>query len=93
MLSVFASQPLEPEAQLEQAALRQAMRACLSELDPREARILGAYFGLDDQDPKTLEQIGGMLGLTRERVRQLRDRALAKLRARWGNRLLELSAG
>jgi len=89
--SIFATEPLEPEAQLERAALVQTMQACLDELDEREARIISAYFGLRDQEPMTLEQIGGMLGLTRERVRQVRDRALAKIRARWGMRLLELS--
>jgi RNA polymerase primary sigma factor len=93
LLSVFAMQDQPLEAALEQTALEQAMNSCLGELDDREARILCAYFGLHDQAPMTLEQIGCLLGLTRERVRQLRDRALSRIRARWGTRLLELSAG
>ncbi len=52
----------------------------LATLLPRDARVLRLYFGLDDGQEHTLEQIGQMLGVTRERVRQLRDRALARLR-------------
>lgn len=52
----------------------------LATLPPRDARVLRLYFGLDDGQEHTLEQIGQMLGVTRERVRQLRDRALARLR-------------
>ena len=60
-------------------------------LDRREDLIIRAYFGLDDQATLTLEQIGTRLGLTRERVRQLRDRALSKMRDCCGDRLAELS--
>ena len=60
-------------------------------LDQREDLIIRAYFGLDDQATLTLEQIGVRLSLTRERVRQLRDRALNKMRSRYGDRLIELS--
>ena len=60
-------------------------------LDQREDLIIRAYFGLDDQATLTLEQIGVRLSLTRERVRQLRDRALKKMRSRYGDRLIELS--
>jgi RNA polymerase primary sigma factor len=42
--------------------------------------VLRLYFGLDGDREHTLEEIGGMLGVTRERVRQLRDRALKRLR-------------
>jgi RNA polymerase primary sigma factor len=42
--------------------------------------VLRLYFGLDGGREHTLEEIGGMLGVTRERVRQLRDRALKRLR-------------
>ncbi|HET9065150.1 MAG TPA: RNA polymerase sigma factor RpoD/SigA [Gemmatimonadales bacterium] len=52
----------------------------LATLPPRDARVLRLYFGLDDGQEHTLEQIGQMLGVTRERVRQVRDRALARLR-------------
>ena len=49
-------------------------------LDKRELRIIRLYFGLDGTEALTLEEIGGMMGLTRERVRQLKERALGKLR-------------
>ena len=49
-------------------------------LPPRDAKVLRLYFGLDGGREHTLEEIGGMLGVTRERVRQLRDRALKRLR-------------
>ena len=46
----------------------------------REARILSLRFGLDDQSPKTLNEIGEIVGLSRERVRQLESHALNKLK-------------
>jgi RNA polymerase primary sigma factor len=50
-------------------------------LTPREQRILSLYYGLDEgSEPLTLEGIGAMLGVTRERVRQIRERAFEKLR-------------
>lgn len=48
-------------------------------LAPRDARVVRLYFGLDGELPLTLEEIGNMIGVTRERVRQLRDRALKRL--------------
>ena len=52
----------------------------LRTLPPRDAKVLRLYFGLDGGREHTLEEIGGMLGVTRERVRQLRDRALKRLK-------------
>ena len=49
-------------------------------LAPRDARVLRLYFGLDGGREHTLEEIGALFGVTRERVRQLRDRALKRLR-------------
>jgi RNA polymerase primary sigma factor len=51
----------------------------LEKMDPREATVLRMRFGLDDQEPKTLKEIGERLGLTRERVRQIEKEALSKL--------------
>jgi RNA polymerase primary sigma factor len=51
----------------------------LSKMDPREATVLRMRFGLDDEEPKTLKEIGERLGLTRERVRQIESEALQKL--------------
>lgn len=50
-------------------------------LTPRERRILALYYGLNGEDPMTLERIGTRLGITRERVRQIRERAFEKLRS------------
>ena len=60
--------------------LSDEIESALESLAPRDARVLKLYFGLDGGREHTLEEIGGMLGVTRERVRQLRDRALKRLR-------------
>jgi RNA polymerase primary sigma factor len=57
------------------------LRAALGRLEEREERILRLYFGIDSDQPLTLEQIGERLGLTRERIRQIKEKALAKLRS------------
>jgi RNA polymerase primary sigma factor len=51
----------------------------LETMDPREATVLRMRFGLDDQEPRTLKEIGESLNLTRERVRQIETEALNKL--------------
>jgi len=61
-------------------ALTESVEEALSSLRERESRILRLYFGLDDQEPMTLEQIGSLLGITRERVRQIKEKALSRLR-------------
>jgi RNA polymerase primary sigma factor len=60
--------------------LTDEVEQALTTLPPRDAKVLKLYFGLDGGREHTLEEIGGMLGVTRERVRQLRDRALKRLR-------------
>jgi RNA polymerase primary sigma factor len=57
-----------------------AARAALAALDPRELRVLCMRFGIDTSSDHTLEEIGGHLSVTRERVRQIEAKALAKLR-------------
>jgi len=66
--------------------------AALAALPARDAKVLRLYFGLDDGKPRTLEEIGRMMGVTRERIRQLRDRALRQLREQHGDKLRDLAA-
>ncbi|MGH7525043.1 MAG: sigma-70 family RNA polymerase sigma factor [Gemmatimonadales bacterium] len=69
------------------------IEAALDSLPPRDAKVLRLYFGLDDGQPRTLEEIGRMMGVTRERIRQLRDRALVRLReGETGEKLKDLVA-
>ncbi len=65
----------------------------LATLPPRDAKVLRLYFGLEDGNSRTLEEIGRMMGVTRERIRQLRDRALLRLReGETGDHLKDLVA-
>jgi RNA polymerase primary sigma factor len=69
------------------------LEAALAALPARDAKVLRLYFGLDDGKSRTLEEIGRMMGVTRERIRQLRDRALLRLReGETGDRLRDLVA-
>ena len=69
-----------PDADVLRDSAREQLDEVLENLDERELRIINLYFGLDGSESLTLEQIGGLMGLTRERVRQLKERALGKLR-------------
>jgi RNA polymerase primary sigma factor len=69
-----------PDDHVLQSSARAQLEEVLESLDERELRIIRLYFGLDGSESLTLEQIGGLMGLTRERVRQLKERALGKLR-------------
>ncbi|GBD31132.1 MAG: RNA polymerase sigma factor RpoD [Gemmatimonadales bacterium] len=69
-----------PDDETFERALSESIEEVLSTLKEREAKILRLYYGLDGQEPMTLEEIGSMLGITRERVRQIKEKALSRLR-------------
>ena len=75
-----ADEQSDPEAQVMDQLLTEEIDRALRLLPARDAKVLRLYFGLNDGREHTLEEIGGLLGVTRERVRQLRDRALKRLR-------------
>jgi RNA polymerase primary sigma factor len=60
-------------------SLRHLLRVSLDELDAKEEKVVRLRFGLDGADPKTLKQIGEMMSLSRERIRQIEAQALDKL--------------
>ncbi len=60
--------------------LKEQLREVVHELPPREETVIRLRYGLDDEIPKTLEQVGARLGVTRERVRQIEAKALRRLR-------------
>jgi RNA polymerase primary sigma factor len=69
-----------PEDQTFDKALTEAIEESLGSLKEREAKILRLYFGMGETEPMTLEEIGSQLGITRERVRQIKEKALSRLR-------------
>ena len=76
----IADEQGDPEEQAMERFLAEQIDLALRTLPARDAKVLRLYFGLDGGREHTLEEIGGMLGVTRERIRQLRDRALKRLR-------------
>jgi RNA polymerase primary sigma factor len=68
---------VDVEAMARREFLEQMFETYLTE---RERKILYLYYGLDDGEERTLEEIGSLLGVTRERIRQIRNRAFEKLR-------------
>ena len=69
-----------PDAPLQRDALRRAVEAGMAFLPEREARVLRHFYGLDGHGARSLGRIGREMGVSRERVRQLKGRALARLR-------------
>jgi len=70
----------EPEGWAMQRALREALDRQLATLPSRDAKVLRMRFGLDDGDDQTLEEVGQVYGVTRERIRQIEAKALRRLR-------------
>jgi RNA polymerase primary sigma factor len=75
-----ADEGTSPEDEYMNRFVSEEIERALATLPARDAKVLRLYFGLDGGREHTLEEIGSMLGVTRERVRQLRDRALKRLR-------------
>ncbi len=67
------------EYQIVKSSIQQQIREILEELDEKEALVLKLRFGLDDDRPLTLQEIGNRLNLTRERIRQIEQKAMRKL--------------
>jgi RNA polymerase primary sigma factor len=78
-----------PDAELYTRALARSIEDALDTLSERESKVLRLYFGLGEAEPLTLEQIGERFGVTRERVRQIKERALKRLRHQSRARFLE----
>ncbi len=72
-------QPAPDEALLDES-LRLEIERALRTLSGREAQVISLYFGLTQEKPLTLEEIGARFGLTRERVRQIKEKAIRRLR-------------
>ncbi len=69
-----------PEAQTRNNALKGSIDDLLSTLSEREKKIITSRFGINGEIPKTLEQLGEIMGYSKERIRQLEDSALSKIR-------------
>lgn len=82
-----------PDEKLMNSSLKEEIERSLSTLGEREAEILRFYFGLKNYQPHTLEEIGDEFGLTRERVRQIKEKAIKKLKNQYRNRLLKTYLG
>ncbi len=67
------------EYQIVKNSIEQQIRELLGTLDEKESRVLKLRFGLDDDKPQTLQEIGDMMHLTRERIRQIEQKAMRKL--------------
>jgi RNA polymerase primary sigma factor len=75
---------LDPIEYANNELLKERIREILKELPEREAGILRMRYGLDDGVPKTLEEVGAVYNVTRERVRHLEQRALRRLKFKFG---------
>ena len=71
-----------PETHTKNKVLKGSMEELLSTLSEREQKIISCRFGINGEIPKTLEQVGDLMGYSKERIRQLEDSALNKIRQR-----------
>ena len=76
---LFAGPETEPDEEVHLSLQEEALRHAVAELPNRERDVIQLRYGIDGDDPKSLEEIGRRMGLTRERVRQLEAQALERL--------------
>lgn len=93
MLDVLPDDDMSPDMNLMEQSLKEEVQQGLSILSPREVEVLSAYYGLNGHKPLTLEEIGELYGLTRERVRQIKERAIRRLRKAYNRNNLKSYLG
>ncbi len=94
MLDVISGDnDMSPDGQLMEQSLKEEVQQGLSILSPREVEVLSAYYGLNGYKALTLEEIGELYGLTRERVRQIKERAIRRLRKSYNRNSLKSYLG
>lgn len=82
-----------PDNNLMEQSLKEEVQQGLSILSPREVEVLSSYYGLNGYKSLTLEEIGDLYGLTRERVRQIKERAIRRLRKSYNRNNLKSYLG
>ncbi len=82
-----------PDNNLMEQSLKEEVQQGLSILSPREVEVLSSYYGLNNYKSLTLEEIGDLYGLTRERVRQIKERAIRRLRKSYNRNNLKSYLG
>jgi len=94
MLDVISGDDdMSPDGGLMEQSLKEEVQQGLSILSPREVEVLSSYYGLNGQKSLTLEEIGELYGLTRERVRQIKERAIRRLRKSYNRNALKSYLG
>ena len=78
-----------PDNNLVLESLRNDIRTSLTTLTPRESEVISMFYGLDGKPPMSLEEIGSKFDLTRERVRQIKEKAIRRLKHTSKNRILK----
>jgi RNA polymerase primary sigma factor len=94
MLDMLAGDDnVSPDNRLMEESLRDEVAQGLAILSPREVEVLTAYYGLNGFKALTLEEIGEMYNLTRERVRQIKERSIRRLRKAYNSEELKAYLG
>jgi RNA polymerase primary sigma factor len=82
-----------PENRLVIESLRSDIQRSLKTLTPRESEVICMFYGLDGRSPMSLEEIGDRFDLTRERVRQIKEKAIRRLKHTSKNKILKSYLG
>lgn len=90
---MLSSDSTSPDASLLDESLQREINRSLSTLSTREADIIKLYYGLGGEPPYSLEEIGKLFSLTRERVRQIKEKAIKRLKLTSKNKILRTYLG
>jgi RNA polymerase sigma factor (sigma-70 family) len=80
LIDIIPSDQTTPQEQLDEMGERQRLDQILNEIGEKEARVLGLRYGIDQDEGRTLKEIGEMMGVTRERIRQIEKKAMESAR-------------
>ncbi len=90
---LLSNDSLSPDTHLLDASLRQEIERSLATLSTRESDIIKLYYGLSGEPPYSLEEIGKLFNLTRERVRQIKEKAIKRLKNTYRSKILRSFLG